>query len=417
MNLNKFALFILLSVFATKGYSQCSIVGNSQVCTNVAAVFTTDCPVPEGNAWYVNNQFLGSAQQLNHVFTAPGTYTVMYEYDEPYEVCVPDPEQPGSGVMICHTEYNSGSATKTVTVTDSPIQPVVQSNASVICSPAAINFTVTNPSAGVTYSWSSVPAGYSGSGTQVTFDHVAQTTEFVVTATKGACSLQTSNTIILDQTLAQPILDPTNQYRKRILNATAYPPDHYWQASAQGQDISNNLVAGFAVTESGSYFVRKYSEQGSCWTSASGAVNVVVNYQPPLAIFSEVKKSGYSIFYFRNNDKAYIFQFADYYWVNGPSDAPEIIRPYNDVQSLIGDKIFSDGTYYLKGRDRATNTWGPTLTLNVDIREDDDINWIHTKSFDGTIQGTGLTVVSESKAYFDEAGSSLQTQAKNFTKN
>jgi hypothetical protein len=143
-------------------------------------------------------------------------------------------------------------------------------------------------------------------------------------------------------------------------------------------------------------------------------VAVSVTTTPPLAEVVQIKDYGYNQVYFSSADRAHILQFADYYWVSDATAAATTVAPYNTQQNIVGDKLHASGTYYLRGRDRDTGTWGPTLTINVQLADvDNSLNWVSARTFDGTKDARGKwKIVGESKNYFDQRGQALQSQTK-----
>ncbi|MFM7859780.1 MAG: hypothetical protein ACKO96_49575 [Flammeovirgaceae bacterium] len=392
----------------------CQINGPTSInaCTNSPVALTATC---SGN-WVANGTLnLGTGNTLSYIFTTVGTYNVTVQYQTP--VWVNELDGPG----YCTTQLRNTGIVR-VQVFASPVQPTVASNKSSICTGDANNsvtLTVTNPQAGTTYSWTSDPAGYTATGTSPTFSDLLRPTTFTVAASNTRCSARTPVYVDVVATLATAQLHPKVFYHKRQLLADpANIPGYYWQTTATGTATNFPTSQPFYATVSGSYYIRRFDPQRLCWAKATEPLNVSVTTTPPLAEVVQIKDYGYNQVYFANTDRIHIFQFADYYWVSDATVNATSVAPYNNQQNVVGDKRFASGTYYLRGRDRETGTWGPTLTLNVQLANvDNSLNWVFTRSFDGTKDAQGnLTVLGESKSYFDQRGQALQSQTKSFHK-
>ncbi|HEY9045018.1 MAG TPA: hypothetical protein VIN08_03950, partial [Ohtaekwangia sp.] len=298
--------------------------------------------------------------------------------------------------------------------------PSIVASTRQVCESGSVTLSVPSEyiNSGYDFLWRSVPSGYTGTGPSVTFNNVSTTTTFYLTTSGEACANESQIVVTVGKTILQPVLNPVTFYHRRILTTNDIRSGHYWEQSSTGTDLNNPVNGDYTVYQSGDYFIRFYSAATNCWGSALGPVHVAIDYAPPLASVGQILKSGYNDIYFANDEKDYIFSYADYYWVNSASDNPSIVRPYCVNGVVTGSKLYKNGTYYLKGRDRGTNTWGPTQTIAVTLRGDESLNWVHTRAYDGTQTSDGQPsdkVVSESKAYFGEDGKSLQSQTKNFT--
>ncbi|WP_267298136.1 Ig-like domain-containing protein [Parachryseolinea silvisoli] len=289
------------------------------------------------------------------------------------------------------------------------------------CSVGNVSLAITNPLAGVNYTWRSVPAGYSASGTTASFSNLTRTTTFYVQGRSGSCvSSETSKTVTVETTAATPSV-LSSVYRKTTLTTSSGAAFHYWQRTPDGRDLSIPMGnTARVVFEPGDYYVRKYTASLDCWSTATTPAHVVIDYVPPVASIIQVQKPGYNTIILANGDKTHLLKFATYYWVKDASDAPEIDRPFNNGVTIVGSDLDRSGTYYLKGRDNGTGTWGPTLVIQASVRiADGELNWIQTTAYDGTWHKNGndtvFHVAGESKAYFRRDGGPLQTQTRNLT--
>ena len=387
--------FITAFILSVYGYGQnCEIIGPDNPCTNQQTTYYGFCLDADGYQWFVNGNYAGGDYSMDYTFITPGYYQITLYYSI-------------GGMFI------ADPTDKFVSVTDGPIIPVIQASPTVICDNSNVTLTVTNPEIGISYSWTSSPAGYNATGNPVTFNNVSATTTFYVTASNGQCSRQSQIGVSVLKTVIQPVLDPHIGYRKRILRGSSAASDRYWQTSSSGTEVVKNLIGDYTVTQEGNYFIRARSIAGNCWTTATGPVYATMNHTPPLAVIEQIKRAGYNEIVLMNEDKLHVLNFADYYWVKDTGVDPEIIGQFIVNNQIKVSKLYVDGIHYLKGRDRSTNTWGPTLTFSVQFRGDNGMNWVNSKTFNGDSHG----VISETRSYFDDAGKPLQTQTKNFTEN
>lgn len=386
-----FAVFIITTVAQAQ---ECDFYLESTGCVGQPVNFYPDCTAST-YSWYINNQYVGSNNTQNgewtfaYTFTAPGSYSVKMVF------AVED--EPGGGMTTTDVIHP-------ITIYATPITPVLSASRSEVCdADASVTVTHTNP-AGATYTWSAIPvtSGVSGSGTSKTVS-LTQATQFIVTASNGNCASEGSATVNVAKTTVQPTLGASSYRLAQVNTGTAY--QHYWQTSATGTDIVGHATTGgFAVTESGTYYIRRYSDLGNCWANASAPLTVSVNLTPPKPVVNQYYHPGYTTADVINDDETYILQFAKYYWVRG-ANLDEI------VSECVNGKtnFYKPGTYYLRGRDVATGTWGTPETVVITLRPEDDLNWVQTKAFAGDPSGT---VIAESKSYFDDAGKPLQSQVK-----
>jgi hypothetical protein len=409
------ALVTVLSSLTVRTLAQgsCYLVGPTSVCVNQEASFGVN---PAGGSnymayWSVNGINVGfDHSTLNYTFTSAGTYTVAYDYS--YEQCalVWDPDSQ-SNVFQCNTY--TGGCNLIVIVTASFSAPVVSLSPNTLCQPGSVTATVTNPQGGVNYTWTSSLGGQAKNGAQVTFDNINAAATFTVSASNGQCTLQRSASISYEMTDVTPVLISSSEYRKAKIGLTtwqppySFVPNHYWQTTATGQVLSNDnrVQSELTVTQPGTYFIRKYVGAINCWTQATGPVNVTLNYQPPILYVVPVPQFGYASSYANNDDKANLFLYADYYLVSSATGT-ETSRPYKDGQAFL-----ETGTYFIRGRDKGTGTWGEAFSFYVIFKSDQLLNSIHTKTFEGM---QSERVISESKSYFDQRGQALQSQTKTF---
>lgn len=396
---------LIVNSFYVNAQETCQIYGQPSVCTNTLTYFYSGCS-GDTFSWMVNSVIVGNESMLGYTFDLPGTYLVTLYYST-----MGGPGGPGGPIEIQSQSVplSSGSVSMSVTVLASPEVPIIQPSTVSICNSGSVILSVTNTAPGITYTWHSIPSGYSGTGTTQTFNNVSTSREFYVTANNGSCTSQSSRIINVVTTEITPQLDLTISYRKRIIRGSAYGYDHYWQRTATGTEIIQTVTGDYTVTQEGPYYIRRRSLGGNCWTTATDPINVTVGLIPPPPVILQVKKAGYNEFIYTESDKQHVLTYADYYWVKDNTSNPEVINGYIVDNQIVQGKIYQNGTYYLKGRDRATGTWGSTLTLNVTLRGDNGLNWVHTKAYDGS--QVPLTV-SESKSYFDESGKPLQSQSK-----
>jgi Ig-like domain CHU_C associated len=389
------------------------------ICANQTVSFGADCTSGESNSWVITNQTgtvyseFNSGTSMSYAFTTPGTYTVIYSYSQQNCRWEWDNDS-GQSVLICDEVGDFGSVI--ITVTSSFNVPIISTSSTVICGPANVLLNVSNPQSDITYNWSSNTSSYAPTGISVSFPNVNSNTTFTVVASNasGQCLLMAMQDIEVQQTLVSPSIASNSGFRQSALRATPFPfaSSHYWQTSSTGTSVSSPVSGDYAIIESGNYFIRSF--RNNCWTTATGPVQVQIDVTPPLTTIVQVPKAGYSEILQTNNDLELILQYADYYWVSDPTSNATILGSYNN-----SSKIFENGTYYLRGKDRGTGTLGPTLTLNVQLGNfDNGLNWVFSRSFDGNMNEQGdLRILSESKNYFDQRGQALQSQVKTYHNN
>lgn len=430
-----FAIRFFLLVIAIVGINRMAFSQSEPSCTEtwprsgcagVQLTFRSACTAHYNVfTWYVNGvekyqqtfpYVSGSGQPPNHspsftyTFPAAGTYEVKMQVG-----CTSNLNCPTDELKVIRRNVDIGA------VAPITLNPVATTQ---FCSVGSTSLTIANPGSGVTYTWRSAPAGYSATGTTATFNNITQPTTFYVGGRSGVCvsASEASQYIHVEKTLVTPTI-ASSVYHKVTLSVNFVNAPHYWQRTANGLDLSdpvNRNTGTRIVYEPATFYIRKYTASLDCWSPATGPVQVAINYVPPVASVFQVQKPGYNNIIFTTNDKTHVLTFATYYWVKDASDAPEINRPYSNGTTIVGGDLDKSGTYYLKGRDNGTGTWGPTLTIQADVRiADGELNWIQTTAYDGTWHKNGsdtvLHVVSESKAYFRKDGAPLQAQTRNLT--
>ncbi|MFM9841174.1 MAG: RHS repeat domain-containing protein [Cyclobacteriaceae bacterium] len=329
----------------------------------------------------------------------------------------------GGGIQPTST-FTSGdncSFTLPITVYDSSPALIINATSSSLCSSRDSNVLLSV--SGVPghlhqyLQWSSSPSGFNGVGATLQANGLTQTTTFNLDYTGPGCYAPSSPiAIVLDKTEVAPLTVLDEGYRKSTISTAGgwVINPHYWQIGDNSTDLNRTSTDlrftsnNFTASRSGFYYLRSFVASTSCWTAASSVVNVQVNTIPPLAVVSQIKRYGYNELYLTNDDIDRINQYATYYFVSS-SQGIEINKPFAS-KSLA----FEENQLFIRGKDNLTGTWGPTLTLNIVLRSDTDLNWVHTKSFDGT---PANTILSESKSYFDQRGQALQSQTKTFHNN
>jgi hypothetical protein len=420
---------IIITLYLFSNYSlkaqSCDFYSHASVCVNQEVSFYADCGSTIN--WYVNGVYQGSGAVFNHTFTSIGSYQITMTYSSGGGGDTPIEQQQypdGSNFELVSTIEsseiisNNGSITKTVEVVFSPT-PQLVANKNSLCDHGDVLVSVSNPILGSTYTWHSNIHGNLGNGESKSIANLTQNTTFTVQAiNQNGCNLSSTIQIEVKKTEVEPFLEPISSYRKStvtpVTNSYQSYLGYFWQSSSTGVDESNRVLGSIAVSDAKTLYIRYKNSIGNCWTVAKGPVHVSPNTIPPPAESVSVQRAGYNEVKLFNDDLPHILNYANFYWVKDNSSNPEIISAYSRSSEYVNKNLFTNGTYYLKGKDKATNTWGSTREITITLRGDDGLNWIHTKAFDGTtINGTPeLTIISESKSYFDDAGKPLQTQTK-----
>ncbi|MFZ6011382.1 MAG: hypothetical protein ACOYXT_13625 [Bacteroidota bacterium] len=382
----------------------CSVTGGGTYCVGESVHISTGCSSANYSHfdWDDGNGNRFQSRSFNTTYYSPGTYTITLT-----AMC---DEDEGCGAP----KTSTGSTT--VTIVAPPAIPIISGPSMPLCNSGTVSLSISNP-VGTTYTWFANGSTI-GTGTSINYSFNGTTTSIKVEAGTG-CKVESNVfTISMLKTEITPVL-LSSIYRKTDIQAygSGYAATHFWQTGPNDTDTAFPATSPYTVTESCSIYVRNYKSDINCWATATGPLAININQVPPLAEINQVAGPGQLKVFFINEPKDHILRFADYYWVDNATDNPTIVAPFIQSQSVIGDKLFQSKTYYLKGRDRATGTWGPTLTLSVSINFNDDwLNWIHAKQFDGTNQSTTPVIYAQSKAYFDYAGKPLQSQTKNHTR-
>ncbi|MFM8913927.1 MAG: hypothetical protein ACKOE6_13590, partial [Flammeovirgaceae bacterium] len=267
--------------------------------------------------------------------------------------------------------------------------------------------------------WSSIPAGYSGTGLNFPAQGVSQTTTFNASYSGGGCFLPPQPlTVTVYKTEVDPVVALNRTYRSAQITISPEQlpaADHYWQRANTLSDLnrtslSNKLVGkSFTVTQSGYYFLRSYVASANCWTNPSQVLNLQLNLTPPKPVVSQIKRLGYSELYLTSEDIDRTKLFASYFFVDNENGTA------TDKAFTDGKLMFEEKRVFVRGRDNESGTWGQSLALDLALRSDNELNWTFARTFDGTKESDGtLRVISESKNYFDQRGQALQSQTKTF---
>jgi hypothetical protein len=274
------------------------------------------------------------------------------------------------------------------------------------------------------YHWRSDPPEdrFNGTGASLQANGLTQTTKFTL-ENNSLCIAPSEKTIEVYKTNVSPLRVTNGEYRNSKIIVQAQGNDfqrHYWQIAPNASSLNGtatdmlllSVVEPYSANASGYYYIRSYLPPAitgttGCWTSPSNVVQVQVDVAPPLAKISQIKRFGYNELYLTNDDAERIRQLATYHFVTASGS---VLSTFLDKSSMYEEK-----TVFIRGIDNASQTWGPILPLTILFRGDNDLNWVHTKSYDGL--GSSVTnVLSESKSYFDQRGQSLQSQTKTFHK-
>ncbi|MCD9019847.1 Ig-like domain-containing protein [Parachryseolinea silvisoli] len=391
-----------------------------QICTSTDAYFFSDCITEKFNkfkwsvdgvvkheeSFPVTNPPRPNVPSFTYRFPTGGTHTVTLEAK-----CE---NVPGCSL----TSWLSSQ--QTVNVVGVPATTtIVNAGANKFCDVGSVSLSVANPMAGVTYTWRSDPAGFTATGTSVTISNIRTSAFYYVKPGSGACAGPESDgyNVTIYKTTVTPQIRSVS-YRKTVLRGFDLLGPHYWQRSIDGMDQSWLANTDWTVSEGGNYYIRRYESSLNCWLAATGPLMVSIDYRPTLATVSLVQREGYTEVIMTNPDKGFLLTNATYYWVKDGSDNPEISTPFNSQEMMRYDRLSTAGTHYLKGRDNETGTWGPTLTLSIQVRQAEDLlNWIVTTAYDGTYDENATTehIVAQSKVYYSPTGKALQTQTRNLS--
>jgi hypothetical protein len=395
-----------------------NIIWDGKVCTGRPTTFTAT-GAADYYEWFVNGVLVPDVAGDTFTYTFPGSGSNTVSMNAVLTITSPGVD---GGT---ETTTGGGSARKVFTVLQSPEVPLLQ-GATSFCDAGNLSLTISNSDAG-TYIWTTDNGFYSsGSSASVSINNVTQSTNLTVEfldligcSSTNTVLIEVNKTTIqpqLDLTVnGQPLLqdDPTKFYHKRTLIAPNTDTEkHYWQTSADGTDLSHPVNGNYTVTQEGTYYVRCHGN--NCWANPTSPVQVAFSYSPPKASISTVKHNGYNEFFFADPDRQHILTFANYYWYLD-AGATAMVSQYNDGISIMSTKFFEENTYYMRGQDIGSGTWGPVLRVDADFLSDDRMNWVSTQTFDGTITNGLENIASSTKSYFDETGKSLQSQSINMS--
>lgn len=208
-----------------------------------------------------------------------------------------------------------------------------------------------------------------------------------------------------------PHITSSGTYRRAIMEAvgSGLATDHFWQSAPPGTTILDGTSTTYPVTStwtttsSSVVYIARHDIEGNCWSYSSGT-QVALDLVPPQAAITQIQEYGYNTIDIDIPDKAYALGYASYYFQESSTsqlvDANKLWAP--------GYKLFASDEYYIKGRD-VSGVWGPTTSFTVKLKKDYDLNFIHTRSFDGS---KDEILLGESKNYFGNTGKSLQSQAR-----
>ncbi len=390
------AIIALLILAAHAAAGQC-ISYSLTICEGAPAYFSGECGPGYVYRWTINGQMF-HGPSLEYTFASPGDHTVSVSY-----FCLSD-----GNPFISDECANlpGGSETFTVNVLPRAVAPQLAPDKTSVCQGGSVTITISNAHAtGSAVTWRSVPPGYTALGTTATFTNITGYTEFIARVGRGDCSVERSVYIPVTSTTVSLPTNPPAYYRKRVFEANELGYGHYLQASPDGQSLASPLTQDNAVFEPGNYYSRAYNITSNCWAIASAPVAITIDYTPPRPLVTQVQRYGYNELFLANGFSEELFQFADVYVVSSPAGT-ETTKPFSD-KYIVSEPT----TIYVRLRDKHTGTWGPGATVHVALLGDQSLNFVRTIAYDGSPSNTPI---SESKAFFDQAGKPLQTQTKSF---
>jgi RHS repeat-associated protein len=378
----------------------CAITGPSIVCVGKQVTYRQGCNYNFNKfSWSDSNGHTSTTGTFTLTFTSPGEYCI-----ELMSACAREGGGRDEELEECEIHGEQVSY-KHITVYSSPVPPIVSSSSpsSTLCGPQTVMFTVTNPEHGLDYTWTSA-GQIIGTGTSISrfFESSGSITVAATVPNESSCSASTTQSIQVISTDVDLAVE-SQSYHSVLLRAvgTGSLASYYWQTSVNGESTSYPATTLFEASNSGQYFLRRRA--ASCWAPAK-SIDITVSTIPTTPEIGIVQYPGYSLMLLANSRKEFIYQFADYFIVNSETgtETDKKLEPE-------GNSIYTRGSYIVRGRDRETGTWGAAASINVELRGDENINWIYTNAFDGTSETAPF---SETKSYFGEDGKSLQTQAK-----
>lgn len=200
---------------------------------------------------------------------------------------------PGN-VQVCATAQNncgtSLPACANVTVTTAPQQPLLSGPASVCATGGAQTYTVTNPQAGVTYTWTAPPnATVSGSGASVTIDfNGSNSGQVCVTATNGCGNPSACQAVQVSPAPAAAIsgsgsfCQGSGDTVLLNINLTGNAPWTVVYSNGAAQSTISVPSSPFAlpVTQAGTYTLISVTGANNCPGNVSGSATVTQNPLP-----------------------------------------------------------------------------------------------------------------------------------------
>jgi len=397
-------VLITLLLSSTSIYSQnCNIINdNLYLCEGGTYGFYTEMP-GESYTWSLDNVTIPGQPYSYASITLPnsGNHTITVSV--------------GSGLQQGFpTNGDCTYASIQITVNATTALPGIVATPPGLCNSGNTTLTLesTLPAgqqSGLIWTSTAQPA-HTGTGISLTANGLTQSTTFTLSNPSG-CYTPSTITVPVYKTLLNPVTSNVvvKEYRQTEITTVAVG-NHYWQMGTSLSDVngtpSTELPQSysspvFTATQDGFYYVRSFIPYLNCWTAPSSVVQVTVSKTPPLADIGEIKRYGYNELNLINDNADVLHTLATYY-VTGTPD-----KPFTNGRIAV----FEEGLITIKGKDNATGTWGNSITYQNILRSDDDLNWIHTKTYDGTSE---TNPVSESKSFFDQRGQSLQSQSKSF---
>ncbi|NOS94634.1 MAG: hypothetical protein HOP30_22205 [Cyclobacteriaceae bacterium] len=397
-------VMVTMLLLSTTIYSQtCTIINdNNSLCSGGTYGFYTEMP-GETFTWTFDNVVISG--QINSVasITLPnsGNHTITVST--------------GSGLQDGFpADGNCTFASLQISVNATTALPEIVATPAGLCDSGNTTLTLSyalpaGHQAGLQWSSTAQPS-HTGAGTSLSVNNLTETTSFILSNPNG-CFTSSNVTVPVYKTILNPVQANvvSTGYRQTQIT-TGIATNHYWQMGTSLEDVNGtpdaerphpNGSAIFTATQDGFYFVRSYISYLGCWTAPSAAVQVTVSKMPPLADIGEIKRYGYNELNLINENANVLTDLATYYITGTPDKA--------FASGRIA--VFEEGSITIKGKDNATGTWGNPITYQNVLRSDDDLNWVHTKTFDGTSE---TNPVSESKSFFDQRGQALQSQTKSF---
>ncbi|HEY9048673.1 MAG TPA: PKD-like domain-containing protein, partial [Ohtaekwangia sp.] len=229
--------------------------------------------------WIIDGVQVSTQQSFAYTFTTAGSHTVKLG-------------------TSCGTttgcNYPKPVYTQTSVFLEAVPRPPITASTKQLCETGSVTLSVdaeyTN--SGYDFIWRSVPAGYTATGTSVTFNNVSTTTTFRLTISGEACTNENQVTVEVSKTTLQPALGTGSFYHRQTLTASGGGiwAGHYWQQARTATDVNHPVNGNYIVYESGDYYTRFYSPAINCWASALGPVHVTIDYAPPLAIAGQILK-------------------------------------------------------------------------------------------------------------------------------